>query len=102
MTEMSRQTASVGIRSFPAIPDRNKVRFRNEWQRFRTFLSRVPELKRIEASPNDPQHAVLINSGLNLTDERIDDYKAIFEFQEMLIHHTDHFESNKTLHVSKI
>ena len=100
MTEMGRATASVSINHYQGIPERNKVRFRNDWARFRTFLSRVPELKRIESHPNDPLHDDLKEIDVALDNARLDDYEAVFEFQDMLMKHINHFESNKTFHVS--
>ena len=100
MTEMARATASAGIKNYLTIPERNKVRFRNDWHRSRSFLSRVPELKRIESDESDIQHNVLADTDLCLSESRIDDFKAVFEFHDMLIKHTNHFESQKTFHVS--
>ena len=100
MTEMGRATSSAGIKNYLIIPERNKVRFRNDWQRFRAFLSRVPELKRIESNQNHPQHETLKALNLSLSEERIDEFKAVFEFQDMLVKHINHFESNSTFHVS--
>ena len=97
---MGRATASISIKHYQTIPERNKVRFRNDWDRLRKFLSRVPELRRIQANPDDPNHEILTDMNLNLSDARIDDFKAIFEFQDMLIKHINHFESQKTFHVS--
>ena len=99
-TEMARMTASTSIKNYPNIPERNKVRFRNDWQRLRTFLSRVPELKRIESDQNDPLHEVLASIDLGLSNSRIEDFEAVFEFQDMLIKHINYFESNKNFHVS--
>ena len=100
MTDMARSTASIAIRNYLTIPERNKVRFRNDWQRFRSFLSRVPEMQRIASDQNDIQHNVLADTDLSLSESRIDDFRAVFEFQDMLVKHINHFESQKTFHVS--
>lgn len=102
MTEMARSTASIAIKNYLTLPERNKVRFRNDWHRFRGYLSRVPELQRIASDQSDILHKVLADTDLNLSESRTDDFRAVFEFQDMLVKHINHFESQKTFHVSKM
>ena len=102
MTNAGRATASTSIKHYQVIPERHKVRFRNNWKRVRSFLSRVPELKKIAANQNHDLHDQLIDSGVSVSDERIEDFKAIFEFQNMMVEHTNYFEDNKNFHVSNL
>ena len=102
MTNAGRATASISIKHYQGIPERHKVRFRNNWKRVRSFLSRVPELKKIAANQNHDLHNQLIDSGVSVSDERIEDFKAIFEFQNMMVEHTNYFEDNKNFHVSNL
>ena len=100
MTSAGRATASISIKHYQVIPERHKIRFRNNWKRFRAFLSRIPELKNIASNQNHPLHNQLIDSGVSVSDERIEDFKAIYDFQNMMVEHTNYFESNNNFHVS--
>lgn len=99
-TEQGRATASTSIRQYNTINERNKIRFRNNWARFRSYLAWMPELKNIANNPSHPLHNLIDESRIDLSENSITKTKMIYEFQDLIVQLIDFFESDKKLHVS--
>ena len=83
---------------FQSIPARHTVRFRNTYNRFRIFLSWVPELLRLQ----DPANAAYAfhNSNVYIRDEDISIAKSIYELSKHTVQFVDYFENDNNYQVS--
>ena len=98
MTTAARNTYEP--RRYPSIPTRNTIRFRNTYNRFRVFLSWVPELLRLQDPRSEAyQHN---KSSVYVTVEDIEISKALYKFFAHTIQFVDYFESDNNYQVSSL
>ena len=99
-TEHRRATASTSILHYNTINERNKIRFRNNWVRIRSYLSWMPELQNIAEDPSHPLHELIDENEIDVSEDNVEKIKMIYEFQDLIVQLIDFFESDKKLHVS--
>jgi len=99
-TEHRRATASTSILHYNTINERNKIRFRNNWVRIRSYLSWMPELQSIAEDPSHPLHELIDANEIDVSEDNVEKIKMIYEFQDLIVQLIDFFESDKKLHVS--
>ena len=100
-TEQRRATASTSILHYNSIKERNKIRFRNNWTRFRSYLAWMPELQTIANDQNHPLHDLIDESAIDVSEDSVNKIKMIYEFQDLVVQLINFFESDNKLHVSK-
>lgn len=85
------------ISKYKCIPEKNHVRFKNVRDRYKLYLTWIPELKSIKADPNHLLHEKV--SDIFPTEEELDLIRDIKDFSEEMIVFVDFFESNHNYQV---
>ena len=96
MTQAAKRTYEP--KRYQSIPKRNAIRFRNTYNRFRVFLSWVPELLRLQ----DPSETAYAHhkATVYVSDEDIAIAKSVYEFSKHTIQFVDYFEGESNFQVS--
>ena len=89
---------SKKIVKYKVIPAQNTIRFRNTRDRYKMYLTWIPELKAIKAN-KDHQLNELVST-IFPSDDQLDLIRDIYEFSDEMIVFVDFFESNSNYQVN--